>query len=86
MRGQIYCWLGSFRGSQEERDAAALARGDGLVHALPSVSDPKLWVVKCKRGMGPGIVIALMNKFVALAVSAAALRPMMCGCTGTSFR
>lgn len=64
--------------AQEKLDDEAVARGDADANVLPSVKDPKLWVVKCKRGMGPGIIIALMNKFAALTVSARARGTFVC--------
>ena len=33
----------------------------------PSITDPKLWMIRCREGSEAAVVIALMNKFVAMA-------------------
>jgi hypothetical protein len=59
----------STSGGDEDDDQAAFlgAQADGLLHqaALPAMRDPKLWMVGCKEGEEPGVLIALCNKCIA---------------------
>ena len=57
---------GAYRtgGGDDDEDGAG-AGGGANEAALPSITDPKLWQLRCKEGSEADILIALMNKFVA---------------------
>lgn len=72
-------------GGDEDEDQAAFlgAQADGLLHqaALPAMRDPKLWMVGCKEGEEPGVLIALCNKAIARGAAGENLGIMSAVCT-----
>ena len=48
-----------------EAGAADSRRGEGDLRALPSMADPKLWMMACKEGEEAAILIAITNKYIA---------------------
>lgn len=51
---------------QNNYDNLEEGAGQGSANVLPSVSDPQLWLVKCKQGSEREASICLMNKYLAL--------------------
>lgn len=61
----------TYREYREGDDRSAYETGAMLDYstAVPSVNDPKLWMVQCKAGEETRILTALMNKYISKAMA-----------------
>ena len=66
----------------EDAVAASGASGGIAAHAsLPSMRDPKLWMLACKEGEETAIMVALLNKYIAKEAAGERLGVMSAVCS-----
>jgi transcription elongation factor SPT5 len=88
-RGDEYVHGGDFSALEDQMAGdSATARQYYQQANLPSREDPKLWLIKCKDGAETDIMIALVNKYIAVAESGQprlAILSAVCPCKGMIF-